>query len=587
MSVEFLLHRKRCAAGKTTNVSRRNRVFIWLAGIVALLGLTYAGSPWIVAGLVRHNLSAWGLRDVRVSVGYPGWRRLRLHQLRFSTIAGAYEFSGQATDVDVEYRLAGLLAGTVARIRVPVAVVRVGQTTGKAMPVRTITALPLATLLSGQWLSQLPMRELSLEQVNIDARTASNAVYTISLSGNIGEDGAQVNGVAILPKPQQNQLALSFAARKTGEARLSVSSSVNVARPMLEWTVDKVASERESIEISGSLHAKLQALAATLKPWLTGMDWVSGIEGQLDTRWQALVPAAASGDAIRLTLQQLHGKGSNWDVAGEASVHGIGSPRREQPLSVKLVKLGGHYKKMALVGLNAEAAMAIGDGLRTTTDARFKVELLEVGFPIKNIAARFQLAQHTRTREPIVRIKNLGAELLGGRAYSELFELHLGQDKNRFVVQLEGIGLNDIMQLEQQEGLQGTGMLDGNIPVEITRDGIRVVQGRISARAPGGNIRYLPTGRVLSLTRSNPGMKMAVDALSNFQYHKLDVTVDYRPEGKLALQVRLEGKNPDWQSGQPVNLNLNLEENIPALLRSLQLSGEITERVRKYYHNTR
>ena len=566
-------------------MSRRNRVFIWLAGIVALLGLTYAGSPWIVAGLVRHSVSAWGLRDVQVSAGYPDWRRLRLHQLRFSTIAGAYEISGQATDVDVEYHLAGLLAGTVARIRVPVAVVRVVQTTGKARPVRTIAALPLAALLSGQWLSQLPVRELSLEQVNIDARTASKAIYTIDLSGNIGEDGARVSGIAILPKPQQNRLALSFTARKTGEMRLSVSPSANVARPMLEWSVDKATINRDPIEVSGRLHAKLQALASTLKPWLTGMEWVSGLEGQFDTRWQAFLPAAASEDAIRLTLQQLRGTGSNWDVAGDASVHGIGGRRPEQPLSLKLVKLGGHYKKIALVGLDAEVALAIDDGLHTTRDAQLKVEFLEVGFPIKNIAARFQLAPHIRTWEPIVRIKKLGAELLGGRAYSEPFELDLRQDKNRFVVQLEGIGLNDIMQLEQQEGLKGSGILDGRIPVTITRHGIQVAQGRLSARTPGGDIRYLPTGRVLSLAQSNPNMKMVVDALSNFQYHRLEVTSDYKPDGKLALQVRLEGKNPDWQSGQPVNLNLNLEENIPALLRSLQLSSEITERLREYYHD--
>ena len=76
---------------------------------------------------------------------------------------------------------------------------------------------------------------------------------------------------------------------------------------------------------------------------------------------------------------------------------------------------------------------------------------------------------------------------------------------------------------------------------------------------------------------------MVVDALTDFQYHKLDVSTDYQPGGNLILRVSLKGKNPNWQSGRPVNLNLNLEENIPALLRGLQLSGEITERVRKHY----
>ena len=53
----------------------------------------------------------------------------------------------------------------------------------------------------------------------------------------------------------------------------------------------------------------------------------------------------------------------------------------------------------------------------------------------------------------------------------------------------------------------------------------------------------------------------------------------------MALGLRLEGENPDLRGGQPVVLNINLEEDIPALLTSLQLSGRVneavTERVRE------
>ena len=91
--------------------------------------------------------------------------------------------------------------------------------------------------------------------------------------------------------------------------------------------------------------------------------------------------------------------------------------------------------------------------------------------------------------------------------------------------------------------------------------------------------------KVLILAAATPRVPMVVEALSTFQYQVLDVTSDYEPAGDLKLQIHLEGESPDWQAGQPVHLNLNLEENIPALLRSLQLSGEITERVRKQYQN--
>lgn len=65
----------------------------------------------------------------------------------------------------------------------------------------------------------------------------------------------------------------------------------------------------------------------------------------------------------------------------------------------------------------------------------------------------------------------------------------------------------------------------------------------------------------------------------------LSSAIDYDEKGKLTLGLRLEGNNPDIRNGQPVVLNVNLEEDIPALLTSLQLSGRVneavTERVRE------
>jgi hypothetical protein len=256
-------------------------------------------------------------------------------------------------------------------------------------------------------------------------------------------------------------------------------------------------------------------------------------------------------------------------------------------LFLHLDKLGGRHKKVTFAGLNTEMALANGEGVRTIKDAQLSVDFVDVGFPIENIVVQFQLASHPKTREAIVGVQKFAAELLGGRAHSEPFQLDFGRDKNQFMVQLEQINLSDVMQLEQQEGLQGTGRLDGQLPIEITPEGVEVVHGQLSVRAPGGDIRYLPTEKVLTLAQTNPSVKMVVEALSNFQYHVLDVISDYKPGGDLTLQIHLEGKNPDWQAGQPVHLNLNLEENIPLLLRSLQLSDEITERVRKEYQNRR
>jgi hypothetical protein len=59
----------------------------------------------------------------------------------------------------------------------------------------------------------------------------------------------------------------------------------------------------------------------------------------------------------------------------------------------------------------------------------------------------------------------------------------------------------------------------------------------------------------------------------------METGVDYLPNGDLALAVQLQGTNPDTNSGQRINLNLNISDNIPTLLRSLQAGRTITEAV--------
>ena len=653
-------------------MSRRNKLLIWLAGIIALLGLCYASLPWVLVGLIKHNLAARGLSDIKLRVDHPNWHGIRLHSLAFTAIAGEQQFFCEVPNVEVTYHLMELVTGTVARIRVPVVAVRIQSAAGSA-PFGQTTALPLATLLSGQWLSQLPVRELLLEQLSAEARTPADTVYTLQLSGELRDAQLQVNGDIRLPKPAQRPIVFSINAQHTGEVRLLVSSIDQTATPMLDLRVNPVAVDKDSlkqdpIDLNGVLTAKLDTLVPMVLPLLGAADWKAGLEGYLKSHWQAKVTD------------------SHWQVTGEAAVHALGGRWRDQVLPrgeltskfdvdsqrvtlsstlrvaeqavvletkgvhqfasgdghadltlrpvvfsdagfvlsrlrkdwpypfditagrvsgsgrlvwqkaivrqlepqifIKLNKLGGHYSNMIFAGLSGELALTYGEGVRTSKDAQLHIDVVDIGFPVEKIDVRFALAPLPKTVLPLVRVQSFNAQLLGGTARSGPFELNFGRDKNAFVVQLEQIGLNDIMKLEQQEGLEGSGVLDGQIPIEISSKDIFVTHGQLSARKPGGVIRYTPTPKVAALAQSNASVGMMVKALSNFRYQVLDVISNYKPGGDLTLQVRLEGKNPDWQRGQPVNLNLNLHENIPALLRSLQLSEDITERVRKRYQDT-
>ena len=74
-------------------------------------------------------------------------------------------------------------------------------------------------------------------------------------------------------------------------------------------------------------------------------------------------------------------------------------------------------------------------------------------------------------------------------------------------------------------------------------------------------------------------MQIAEEGLNN--RWGVNVGKLYYENGKLLLGLRLQGSNPDLEKGRPVNLNVNLEEDIPALLTSLQLSDRVSETIRQ------
>jgi len=102
--------------------------------------------------------------------------------------------------------------------------------------------------------------------------------------------------------------------------------------------------------------------------------------------------------------------------------------------------------------------------------------------------------------------------------------------------------------------------------------------GSVQNDLPGGVIKYLPGA---GSTGSTSPLDIAIQALGNFHFDGLSAAVEYDSAGDLTLGVRIEGVNPDSDPLQPVILNLNLENNVPQMLRSLQGTRQVEHIVRQ------
>jgi len=127
--------------------------------------------------------------------------------------------------------------------------------------------------------------------------------------------------------------------------------------------------------------------------------------------------------------------------------------------------------------------------------------------------------------------------------------------------------------LAEFDSIDIVGSVSGTMPITISGDQITIDNGRLESDEPGGSIRY----RAGDTGADDSQLGLATRALSDFEFESLTSDVTYTEDGDLLLAMRLEGVNPKMDPAQPVVLNLNVENNVPQMLRSLQATRSIQE----------
>lgn len=211
---------------------------------------------------------------------------------------------------------------------------------------------------------------------------------------------------------------------------------------------------------------------------------------------------------------------------------------------------------------------------------RLTVGRLDPGIPLQQLSlSQISYDGHIdRLLQGTAAWQEVRGQVLGGEFSLAANRIRLDRE-NSMQLRLSGLLLQDALALYPAEGLHGQATIDGNLPLTIGPNGIHIAQGHLQARQPG--ILSFQSEQIRSLGRANPGMQLVAEALEDFHFNLLDSKLDYQPSGKLLFNIRLEGRNPAVEKGRPIHLNLNLEEDLPALLASIQLSNHVSETIQE------
>ncbi|MGQ0695565.1 MAG: intermembrane phospholipid transport protein YdbH family protein [Nitrospiraceae bacterium] len=360
--------------------------------------------------------------------------------------------------------------------------------------------------------------------------------------------------------------------------------------PATDWTVKFVANQAGvKVELQGDAPAGEGLVTARIEQLLSGAQGV--LHGTIG-------PVVFDGAERRLS-KMLMGLPMSTDLTDgqlTATVDaswsgGIGDSARGFQVTsgtAKVVadKLSGHYRDFVIQGLSTTIALrAQGlESIATVQPAPLTIASVQTGVEVTDLATMLHMTWTMPNGLALIEVKDFRCEVFGGTVTSPGLLVDPANPPYRATLSLRNLGLAKILSVEQQKKLQGTGTLNGTLPVTITSTGITVEEGVVEAQPPGGVIRYvtaLESSNIIS--ESDNRIQLVTQALNNFHYTVLRVGVNYAKNGVLFLNARLEGRNPDLKKIPPIHFNLTVQEHVPTLLKSLRLVEDIEGAVQKRF----
>ena len=283
--------------------------------------------------------------------------------------------------------------------------------------------------------------------------------------------------------------------------------------------------------------------------------------GQLQPR--ALAPVLA--DAIE-------------DVSGRLALDGMlrwgggGDVRADLDLLVDELAFSSGPARFAQV--NGVIAFDQLAPLSTPPGQQLAVGLVDIGLPLTNGLLTFDLAPGQ------LLVEQLRWQFAEGRIRAAPFTIGSAGMEFSTTLTAERLKLDEIFALAQLDGLAGEGTMHGALPITVAGAEAVIADGELVSDGPGW-VRYRPDEAPAALQAGGENVNLLLQALENFRYKELRLTIDGRTDGEMDVGLHISGANPDLYDGYPIEFNLNLEGALADVLRAGLAGYQIPERIRE------
>ncbi|MEQ8346307.1 MAG: YdbH domain-containing protein [Sneathiellaceae bacterium] len=398
----------------------------------------------------------------------------------------------------------------------------------------------------------------------------------------LGPDGG-MRGAASADALQASHRGAALALRN---GRLSASMEDGTGRLTLDGadlfsTASPPAFPPLAATGSGALEGQVATYRATLRGLngaasgtVTGRQDFARDRGTADLRLAPLTfaPGGLQPGALSPALAGL--ERASGTVRAEAHLT-IGD-RVDGKAQLTLSDIGFVVAGTDVEGLDLDLSLSALDPPRSPPGQPFSIDRVDAGMALSDLQGQLRLQPAAGGSQLVV--ERATATFLDGRLSLDDAVIDPLAARYDLDLQFDRVDLARLLALAGLEDVTGSGLLTGRVPVTVEGDAIVVRDGRLDALAPG-RLAFRSDAARDALAGGGESVDLMLDALEDFHYQVLGLSLDKPATGESRMLLRLEGSNPAVLDGQPFVLNINLVSNVAPLLAALARGTELSSRL--------
>ncbi len=253
----------------------------------------------------------------------------------------------------------------------------------------------------------------------------------------------------------------------------------------------------------------------------------------------------------------------------------------DQVFSLLLNDVHGTLNGYQFSGLNALAKFKNQSNIWGSEDINISLEKLNLGFELQNINSRMKLESQADNVAPRIIIRELEADIFNGKAsLLEESTISIRNFESKTALLIKDWEIEKILNLYPNKDISGTGKISGLLPIDFSAKSLSVNGGKLYSIKPGGTISVKANENSILDPRHNKNIASMLRLLKNFQYEDLKIDTNLNEKGDLILNLVISGSNPEELKGQPIILNVNIEQNLLDLVESMTIANQTVKKVR-------